>query len=272
MFYPVAKILTALTLPSSLVALTMAVGAVLLFRQRTQILGRRLVLGGLALVVLLGFVPVGNMLILPLEQRAAEAPAPAASDRFAGIIILGGFEDGWVSGGRPGLAVNESAERLTESVRLARRYPDAKIVFTGGSGAFLRPGLDAATPVGRYLADVGIARERIVLEDKSRNTHENATFSRDILKPKPGQRWLLVTSAYHMPRSVGIFRQAGFAVHAYPVDFRTRDAGDMLRLFESFPDGLKRVDLAAREWVGLLVYWLTGRSDALWPDVRGQAA
>ena len=268
MFYPVSKILTFLALPSSLVAVTIGIGGLLLFKPSTQSVGRRLVLGGLTALLVLGIAPVGNALILPLEQRAAGYPLPSPTDRFAGIIILGGFEDGWVSGKRPGLAVNETAERLTEGVRLARQWPDAKVVFTGGSGSLLIAGQDAATPVGRYLADVGIAAERIVLESKSRNTHENALFTRDILKPKAGERWLLVTSAYHMPRSIGIFRKAGFEVAAYPVDFRTRDTGDALRVFESIPDGLKRVDLATREWVGLLVYWLSGRSDELWPDLR----
>ncbi len=268
MFYPVSKILTALALPSSLVALMIGLGAVLMLATRRDKLGRRLLVCGLVLMPLLGIVPVGNVLILPLEQRAAEARPPGDGERFAGIIILGGFEDGWVSGRRPGLAINESGERLTEGLRLAYRYPQAKVIFSGGSGAFLRAGLDAATPVGRYLADVGIVPDRIVLEAKSRNTHENALFTRDLVKPQADQRWLLVTSAYHMPRSLGIFRQAGFDVQPYPVDFRTRGVGDALRLFETIPDGMKRVDLAAREWVGLLVYWLTGRSNALWPQVR----
>lgn len=265
MFYPVSKILSTLTLPSNLVAIAILAGVVLITQSQHKRLGRRLALGGLALLALLGIMPVGNMLIHPLEQRAASFPMPMPGDNFAGILILGGFEDGWVSTTRPGLSVNEAAERLTEGLRLARIYPDAKIVFTGGSGAFLRAGVDAATPVARWLVDVGVAPERILLEAKSRNTYENAIFTRDILKQKAGERWLLVTSAFHIPRSVSIFRKAGFDITAHPVDYRTRDAGDMLRLFESYPDGLKRVDMAAREWVGLLVYWVTGRSDALWP-------
>jgi uncharacterized SAM-binding protein YcdF (DUF218 family) len=267
MFYPISKLLTTLTLPSSLVVLVLAAGALMLSWPRWQLTGRRLVLTGLLLLPVLGISPLGNALILPLEHRAASYPLPAPTDRIDGIIILGGFEDGWVSGGRPGLAVNETAERLTEGVRLSRRYPDAKIVFTGGTGALLLSGQAAATTVGSYLADVGVAPQRIVLEAKSRNTHENAILTRDILAPKPGQRWLLVTSAYHMPRSVGVFRKAGFDIQAYPVDYRTRDAGDAVRPFDSIPDGLKRVDLAAREWAGLLVYWLTGRSDSLWPSL-----
>lgn len=265
MFYYTSKILSALLLPSSLCAILIAAGLALSFVPRWMIAGRKLAVAGLALLLGLGIVPAGNVLVYPLEQRAASFPPIPDGERIDGIIILGGFEDGWVSTKRPGLSINESAERLTEGLRLARRYPDAKVVFTGGSGAFLREGADAAGPVSRWLMDAGIPRARLVLEDRSRNTHENAVYTHDLVKPRPGQRWLLVTSAYHIPRSVGIFRKAGFDVIAYPVDYRTRDAGDMLRLFESVPDGLKRTDMAVREWIGLLVYWLTGRSDALWP-------
>ena len=85
------------------------------------------------------------------------------------------------------------------------------------------------------------------------------------MKPKSGERWLLVTSAHHMPRSVGIFRGAGFAVEAFPVDYRTRGAIDLLRPFSTLGDGLRRTDTAMREWVGLAIYRLTGRSDSLFP-------
>ena len=166
------------------------------------------------------------------------------------------------------MAVNEAAERLTEGVRLARRWPQAKVVFTGGVGGLLASGSDAAGPVGRFLQDVGISPQRIVLEPKSRNTHENAKLTYELLSPKPGERWLLVTSAYHMPRSIGVFRAAGFDVTAAPVDYRTRDARDLVRMFPSIPSGLKRLDLGAKEWIGLVGYWFAGRTDALFPGPK----
>ena len=108
-------------------------------------------------------------------------------------------------------------------------------------------------------------KERITLEDKSRDTLENARFTRELVQPRPGERWLLVTSAHHMPRSVGLFRSEGFSVEAYPVDYRTRGAIDLLRFFSTVGDGLRRTDTATREWVGLLVYRLTGRTAELFP-------
>lgn len=265
MFFPLSKIAFFLVQPSSLIALAILLGLVLAMATRWSRLGLRVAAVGLAMLVLAGLLPVGNALVLPLEQRFASVPQPSAGDDVAGIILLGGFEDGWVSGGRPGLAVNEAAERLTEGLRLARRLPAARIVFTGGATSLLVLQPDAAGPVGRFLAEMGIAPERIVLESRSRNTHENALLTRDLVQPEPGRPWVLVTSAYHMPRAVGVFRKAGFEVIAYPVDFRTRGPEDLLRPFERIPAGLERLDLGAREWIGLVAYRLTGRTDALLP-------
>jgi uncharacterized SAM-binding protein YcdF (DUF218 family) len=129
-------------------------------------------------------------------------------------------------------------------------------------------GATEAESVRQFFVDMGLPPERVLLEDRSRNTDENALFSRDLIKPKPGERWLLVTSAYHMPRSIGIFRRAGFAVEPYPVDWRTRGTADWTRAFDRMSEGLRRTDLATREWVGLLAYWATGRSAELFPGPR----
>ena len=107
--------------------------------------------------------------------------------------------------------------------------------------------------------------ERLMFEDRSRNTSENALFSKEMAQPKPGERWLLVTSAYHMPRAIGIFRKAGFPVEAYPVDWRTRGPSDLWRPFDRLSEGLRRCDVVVREWAGLLAYWLTGRTSELFP-------
>ena len=226
--------------------------------------GLRLIAVGFAWIVLAGFLPLGNALVLPLEQRFGSREPSLPQTNVTGIIILGGFEDGWVTAGRGGLAVNEAAERLTEGIRAARALPNTKVVFTGGVGA-LFDDAEAGASVHQYLIDAGVAPERIIIENASRNTYENAVFTRDLLKPRPEDRWLLVTSAYHMPRAVGIFRQAGFDVIPFPVDFRTRDVGDVWRPFGRIGAGLERADLAAKEWIGLIAYRLTGRSAALFP-------
>ncbi len=117
------------------------------------------------------------------------------------------------------------------------------------------------------LESFGIARERVTLETHARNTAENATFTKALVKPKPGERWLLVTSALHMPRAVGCFRRVGFAVEPYPVDWTTPPRLDLASLApaDELSAGLLRLDKASHEWLGLLAYWLTGRTSALLP-------
>jgi uncharacterized SAM-binding protein YcdF (DUF218 family) len=163
------------------------------------------------------------------------------------------------------VALNEAAERMTAIAELARRFPDARIVFSGGSGRIIYDGISEASLAARLFESFGIAKERIALEDRSRDTDENGRFTKELVQPKPGERWLLVTSAHHMPRAVGVFRAAGFPVEAFPVDYRTRGAIDLLRPFSTLGDGLRRTDTAMREWVGLLMYRMVGRTDALFP-------
>ena len=123
---------------------------------------------------------------------------------------------------------------------------------------------DADTAV-RFLAAFGIPRERLILENKSRNTAENAEFSYQLANPQPGETWLLVTSAFHMPRSVGLFRKAGFPVIAWPVDYRT-SGKEGIGLFRDNPaDSLQNTTMAVREWLGLIAYWLSGKIDQLLP-------
>ena len=167
--------------------------------------GRRLAVASLVLIAIAGWSPLGNALILPLEERFP--PWDAARGAPNGIICLGGALDTVVSPERGEVALNEAAERMTAIAELARRYPQARIVFTGGSGRLVYGGATTeAELAARLFASFGIAKERITLEDKSRDTLENARFTKELVNPKPGERWLLVTSAHHMPRSVGLFR------------------------------------------------------------------
>jgi uncharacterized SAM-binding protein YcdF (DUF218 family) len=262
MFFFLAKVLGFFALPSN-IFVSLGVIGMLLMATRFARAGRRLAVAALILLALFGLSPLGNAIILPLEERFP--PWDAARGAPAGIISLGGALDTVVSPARGEVALNEAAERMTSIAELARRYPDARVVFSGGSGRLVYDGVSEAELAARLFASFGIAKERITLEDKSRDTTENAVFTKELVKPKPGERWLLVTSAHHMPRSVGVFRAAGFPVEAFPVDYRTRGAVDLLRPFSNVGDGLRRTDTAMREWVGLLIYRLVGRTDALFP-------
>jgi uncharacterized SAM-binding protein YcdF (DUF218 family) len=228
--------------------------------------GRKRLAGvGLALLLVIGFSPLGNWLMLPLEERFARPELELLAGKVSGIIILGGFEDAYVTQGRGVLALNEAAERLTEASVLARRLPDTRVIFSGGSDSILNAAPSAAPAIAAFLQASGIAAERLVLEQAARNTRENATLTFDLVRPKPGEKWLMVTSAFHMPRSMGLFRMAGFDVVAWPVDYRTAGASDRLRFMNRLDEGIKRVDTATKEYIGLLVYRLRGWTDAWLP-------
>ena len=262
MFFYLSKIFTSLLLPSTIILVLLVCGAGLLLLGRAPLWSRRLLLAGVGLLLVCGLSPLGNLMVLPLEQQFERPELPRTA---AGIIILGGFESTGITRARRQLSVNESADRLTEALVLARRLPGAKVIFTGGDANILRPDGSAADSVGGYLQAVGIEPARIVLEDRSRTTYENALYLRAVVDTGPGQRYVLVTSAFHMPRSVATFRQQGFDVVPWPVDYRTGGPEDALEWFSSIQGGLERVDFALKEWVGLIAYRLSGRSNAIWP-------
>lgn len=270
MFFYIAKAVWFVLQPSTLIALLIGYGAILIWTGWAR-WGRRFVSIGAVLLLIVGLSPLGNALILPLEDRFPRAdldrPPPPA-----GIIILGGAEDRLVGGARHAPTLNEAGERLLEGAILAHKFPGAKIAFSGGDAGILYKSDSEAEGAAALLTQLGIARDRLILESDARDTYENAVYLKKELEAKgeldASKRWLLITSAYHMPRSMGAFRQAGFEVEPWPVDYRTRGLEDLSRPFDKVSEGLRRVDVATREWVGLVAYWLTGRTDALFPAPR----
>ena len=263
MFFWLSKLFWFVAAPSNLIGLVLAVAA-MGFAARRARLARRLLFAGVAAYLLCGFGPVAGWLMRPLEDRfarpAADAPAPDA------IIVLGGGMDEATSEARHALILNDAGSRMTEGVALALRYPAARLVFTGGSARFRQDGVSEASIAQRLFVALGVPPERITLETRSRNTYENAIFTRDLLQPKPGERFLLVTSAFHMTRAMGVFRRAGLTVQAWPADYTTSGtAADFWRPSLGAGTALKVVDLAAKEWVGLVAYRIAGMTDALLP-------
>jgi uncharacterized SAM-binding protein YcdF (DUF218 family) len=266
MFFILSKTLGLLTVPSNALTLVAAIGAVLLLT-RWRRAGRRVLWACLAVFLVIGFMPIGTALTVMLENRfPAWTETAGAPD---GIIILGGPISPYLSRIRGQIVLDENAERLTEIPKLAKKYPNARIVFTGGNPRLIGTGTPEAVYAVQLLESFGIPRERITAEDRSRNTEENAAFTKALVKPKPGERWLLVTSALHMPRAVGVFRQAGFPVEPYPVDWhgdgKPRPWWRWLVPLRSPIYGWVGIDSVSKEYVGLLAYWLTGRSSALFP-------
>src|SRR4051812_8920460 len=233
-------------LPSNFLIGLGLIGAILLFT-RFALLGRRVLVVSLLLLAVCGWSPLGTLLLYPLEQRFP--PWDAARGAPDGIVVLGGAIDPDLSAARGVPVFRGGSDRLLATAALAHRYPQARIIYSGGNANLLAG--DAAKEAdiaGTVFESLGIAKQRLTMERLSRNTEENATLSKSLAHPKPGERWLLVTSAYHMPRSVALFRRAGFAVEPYPVDWHT-SREILLTPFNLAGEGLDRTDLAIREWM-----------------------
>ena len=263
MFFYLSKILWFFAAPSNLIVGALILGAALAFTRRFARFGRGLAASGALAFLLLGTGPFAAFLVGKLERRfppyvAEKGPAPD------GIIVLGGtIGEMEVAPGVWQVAMNDGSERLTEGIALARRFPNARLVFAGGKASILQQDKSEAEATRRLWASIGYPVEKVVFEDQSRNTVENALNTVALVKPKPGEKWLLVTSGYHMPRSVGIFRKAGFDVIAAPLDYRT--SFKRLNIAREAAHGLNLLDLAAREWIGLAAYYMSGKSSALFP-------
>jgi uncharacterized SAM-binding protein YcdF (DUF218 family) len=262
MFFVLSKIFGFFALPSNALIVLGLVGVAIAVLRGGRA-GGKLIVASLILVAIFGLSPLANALILPLEQRFP--PWDASRRAPTGMVVLGGAFDTLVATTRADIPLNEAAERMTASAALARTYPQARIIFTGGTGSLLYGGPTEGELARRFYASLGIAAERVTIEEESRDTAENAVLTKPLADPKPGDHWLLITSAYHMPRAVGAFRRVGFMVEAYPVDYRTRGVEDLARPFPSLGEGLRRGDTAMREWIGLVIYRLVGRTSELFP-------
>jgi uncharacterized SAM-binding protein YcdF (DUF218 family) len=261
MFFVLSKTVAFLFFPSNaLIVLGLAGLALAVTRWRRAGIG--LMAAGILLLAAAGFLPVGNALTHILETRFPSwRETGGAPD---GIVILGGAISPKLSRTHGEPIIDGDAGRITALVKLARAYPRARIVYSGGDASLLSSEAPEADFIHPLLDGFGIPRERVLLEARSRNTAENADFTKQLVNPKPGERWLVVTSAQHMPRAIGCFRKAGFQVEAYPVGWRTTRYFDSLGE-RTLSDGLKRLDSAAYEWIGLLAYRVTGKTTALFP-------
>ncbi len=227
-------------------------------------LGRRIAIGAFVGLAVCGFTPLGTMLLRPLEDRFP--PWTPTANPPTGIIILGGTTKAEISAYRGHPVSDIGVDRLIAAAMLARRYPTARVIFSGGSADLPGPGsvreVDSALQI---LTQLGIATSRVEFEDRSRNTVENAAFSKSLAKPKQGEHWVLVTSAFHMPRAIALFRKEGFAVEPAPTGWFT---GGKLSLIDigNFASSILLVHIATREWIGLAAYRILGRTDELFPN------
>jgi uncharacterized SAM-binding protein YcdF (DUF218 family) len=252
MFFVLSKLFWILAQPShwlGFLVLATAISLVLRWNRA----GRFFAVAAVLLLV------VATVLAVPLarnlEDRYPRPPLPAHVD---GILVLGSGFDTALFRARGAPATNEGIWRLEAGFAVARRYPGARLVFTGGSGALGGAPFSEAETARIILNEMGQDPKQLILEDRSRNTYENILFSKAIVKPKPGEVWLLATAAMHMPRAMAIARKLEWPMTPWPSDYLTAPSGGINPL--SVTGNLSYLDYVVHEWIGLLAYRMSGKA------------
>lgn len=262
MLFVASKLFWALFNPLSLILLLLGAGCLLWLSGRGRVTARWLLGGGMLLLFVATLTPLDHWLMAPLEHRFATPEV--LPEQVDGIVVLGGGIDVGLSRSRNRIVLGESGDRLIALARLAAFYPKAKLIYSSGYRATPDDSVTEADMAAELLEGFGIARPRLTLERRSRNTRENALYSYQVAQPRPGETWILVTSAWHLPRAVGAFRAAGWPeMIPYGVDDR---AFDEVRWLGVGPlERLVRLSAASKEWIGLLAYRIFGWSETLFP-------
>lgn len=261
-FFWLSKLIWMIISPDSLllILILLSFGLLLMGKER---IGTKLLGFVCAVLLIIALLPLHNLLLYPLETRFATNPQ--LPETIGGIIVLGGAEDPYLSSLWNQVELGPAAERNLAFIALARQYPEAKLVFTGGSGTLTKQSYKDADVAERLFRELGLDVTRVTFERNSRNTHENAEFTKRLIQPESGESWILITTAWHMPRSVGAFCKQQWPVIPYPVDHVTAP-GNLISMNLALAEHLKRLKIGVKEWVGLFVYSLTGKTTAVLPS------
>jgi uncharacterized SAM-binding protein YcdF (DUF218 family) len=256
LFFYLSKLLWFIVQPDHFLLLMLILGLLCWGRS----IGKILVWFSIIIFSMLSVIPVGEYLIRPLEQRFIKAELP---EKISGVILLGGAENADLSYRHGGIQFGDSAERVMAVPELTKQYPDAKFIFSGGSSAILDNRFKGADVAIKWFEMLGV-EESLLVDSEARNTFENALYTEALIAENnlnSEEPWLLVTSAFHMPRSIGVFRKAGINVIPYPVDYR--ESGKTIRL--NLNANVADLNLGVREWIGLFAYYLTDKTSSYFP-------
>ena len=262
LFFYISKIVWLLFSPDSLLLILIILSLFLLYTGKQQ--HAKILLSAVSLLlILIAFLPVGDWLLYPLESHfQTNPPLP---DKVDGIVVLSGAEDAELSHVWNQVELGAAAERDLSFLALAKKYSKAKLVFTGGTGSLTKQEYKAADVAKKLFEQQGFSTERIQFERESRNTYENAIFSKKLIKPKENEKWILITTGWHMPRSVGIFCKINWPVIPYPVDHQT-NKDHIFRINFNLTNNLSSLKTAIKEWLGLFAYYLSGKTTDFLPD------
>ncbi len=263
MFFVLSKIFWTLAQPLNALCLLGAVG--LLVRPYRKRAGQAMMTAALALILFFGGLPIGPLLVTWLERQY---PPPASiPEPVHGVIVLGGAFESHLSSATGQIVANDQVDRMLCFVDLARKYPGAKLVFSGGAGDILNPDALESDDARKFLQLAKLDRP-VIYEEKSRNTYENVLYSKEIVKPEAGENWVMTTSAYHMPRSVGIFEKAGWHVVPYQCDPKTDGTYNLFHRMPNIVGNFHLLNLAFKELLGSFVYYVTGKTAFILPPSR----
>ena len=244
-FFVLAKLFRFVFQPGNFLVLLLMAGLALAV-MRCRRAGMWFIGISAALLFAILVLPVNLWPTRPLENRF---PPPSSLDRVDGILVLGG--------GR--------SDSLIAAADLLRHYPSARLVFSGGDGFLGGANAQEADRARTVLKQIGVDVERVLFESRSRNTWENLLFTKAVVRPRPDETWLLVTAARHMPRAMGVAQHLKWNMRAWPYDYRTHESA-VAFYDSSLSDNLVELEETIHEWVGLLAYRLTGKTDALFPS------
>lgn len=221
-------------------------------------------LAAAALLFVTLYTSAGTVMLQVLENRFARATLPAAGP--ACLIVLGGSFEAEVIAARGGTEMNQAGDRFVEALRLMRVYPAARVLVSGGDGSFSGRYPGDAVVSAAFFGQHGIPADRLVQEASSRTTFENVENMKGLLAGHGLENCLLITSAFHMPRAIGLFRAAGLAVEPWPTDYRTSGAATLKLDFTQPSANAQLTTTAIREWIGLVAYRLAGRTRDVLPE------
>lgn len=261
LFFYTAKLVWLVISPDSLFVILLVIGWLWLLMGKKR---KALVLLGVLTFgsVLVSVWPVGDWMLYPLESRFQHNPP--LPEKVDGIIVLGGSVLPAHSQEWQQLETNDYHERLSAFIALAKHYPEARLIFSGGNAHLSGDEPSEAEMVRDYFIESGIDEARLTLESESRNTAENVALSKQRLQPRREETWVLITTAYHMPRSVGIFCRQHWPVIPYPVDHKTVPSKRSSIRFDPLGH-LNQLVIATHEWLGLVAYYGMAKTDQLFP-------
>ena len=261
LFFYISKLIWLFFSPDSLLLILIILSLTLLYLGKTQLAKITLTITSL-LFILIALLPIGEWFLYPLESRFQSNPT--LPEKIDGIIVLSGAENAELSSMWKQVELNAAAERDLTFIRLAKKYPNAKLIFTGGSGSLTKQEFKGADIAEKLFRQLDFNTKKIIFENESRNTYENIIYSKNIIKPNKNENWILITTGWHMPRSVGISCKADWPVIPFPVDHQTKKS-DLFRINFNLSDNLKTLKMGIKEWLGLFAYYLSGKTTSLLP-------